>query len=1782
MKSKLFVVFLFLLVSLSISCVVATDLNNDTQDIIQISGGNESLASPPASIFDLKDQISNADEDSVVNITNDYVTTSSCSIDISGSLTIEGQGHTIDCSGNNQYLFVSNKGEITLKDLTIKNCKNTNSKIGGAIFIKPGSQWTIINCTFENNGAENYGGAIYNDNLEGTLTVTNSTFKNNKANSESGGAIFSKGEVVIEGCYFEGNTAYVDAGAIFCQKGGEITDTEFIDNKAQGAKVYKCFGGVVYAKEDISVEGCSFSNNVAENYGGAIYAAKDLIVIASNFTGNSAKEGGAIYGNGPHVFTDDSNFTQNSAKSSRGGAIYADKWLHVGNSIFESNTAKGKGGAIYTDFIKFDKENKFIKNSADGHGGAIYTSTISKNIGNIVFDGNHANSDFGGAIYINNNCGDIYLYNAVFTNNYAIAGDGGAIHSDSGSTNLNLRNCTFNGNYATQGVAKRYGGAICCKGSVDVKNSTFKDNWAQNRGGAIYCYKTFSCQENSYFINNRVYVDGGGAVYTDKLSSVKDTTFESSFSQSDGGAIYIDSSGDATIINSYFKNNHAKARGGAVYTDSVNSHLKLYNNAFVGNVADNQGSDVFCSGKYDKLEKNWWGTNSPSFSSPKLMEYKVFGSNKKHSDSNPTAVSLSGTNEGINYLPVHLKIIFTNDVPGHLAEDIKFSSDKSGNFSITAVKGKSLEFDYTPNESGSHKITIKVNSQVLTYTINVKKISVYGQDLVKVYGSGSVYSAVFLDSQHNCLPNGTLVTFNVDGINYTEEIHKDGRAYLHLNLDMGTHTVEAINGVTGESFKNQITVLPESKITTFNINDTYVTRFVVGEDEYADRGIATFTINGMNYTCNVTEYGWAFFKLNVAPGNYVVTVNYRNVTFKDNITVLNKYSKIISYLNGTGFGSLMPVYNNESFIKLENITYSGIGENTYRYVYPSSLQSFILYNVTVSTSSELTNVLRKMSKSDYNVDVTVINLKNGTYKITENFWKDREWYYLIHLTHGRLFINGNGATIEDGYKHNFIYGNPNTEISISNLTLKKFIRCFVNNGELYCANSTFIENDPRSFDTVTPGGVVYNLNKATFDHCLFFNNRNWESMVGWQSETRTQGGVLYAETNSFTSFIVCSFFSKHDNIYASNKSAVIFYDVNDEVLDFQIRNSYFSMYSSVCLRKATSLNSNVSTVLNYSDVKSLLNVHNDIKAFTNSSGYVINLENKTYTVNVKDYEEAIKQRKEWRTKILDPEVYYIPQNDKALLDMDTRAIIINGHGATIQLNNNNQNNDYHFAYVPKHSSLTLVNLTLKGFNSAILNFGTIYIVNCSFVGNIYHTVLDYDYGGAIQNYGGIYCCNSSFIGNKASKGAAIYSEGTSAQAVLMGCTFLNNKVVSLKSVFSPDKGTLYLTHNSVAKVIDCIGISEYYIETDDEGLCLFRESSEAAVYNVDIDSVSSLMKLSKLVSDNDEYDIINVRLVKGDYSVFPDSGILFEMDYGKLIINGSGSRIFVQNPRDNDMTKFLTTTIRSYVIINDLIIEGFNIPIENSGHLSISNTHFNNNKVDYKVKNDYGGAIVNEGTLKIFNSYFNGNYAKYGGAIYNRGNLLVLNSTFSKNIGYNSKGEVDIYTHEGNVEIISMGSKNPKTIEHFPMTQLQEDLLQSAVYVTTAIAVSAASYAITSHELNHLISTIVGAAIGGAFGAVHGAIYSDSHQDYGTFWTKVFQGVSDGMEFVDIGEFIDDHSFADKIDVFTRDGWIDVFNNLLDEFTSRVWELLSDAIDDEFLAGPPDEEINIIYVPRIL
>ena len=354
--------------------------------------------------------------------------------------------------------------------------------------------------------------------------------------------------------------------------------------------------------------------------------------------------------------------------------------------------------------------------------------------------------------------------------------------------------------------------------------------------------------------------------------------------------------------------------------------------------------------------------------------------------------------------------------------------------------------------------------------------------------------------------------------------------------------------------------------------------------------------------------------------------------------------------------------------------------------------------------------------------------------------------------------------------------------------------------------------------------------------------------------------------------------------------------------------------------------------------------------------------------------------------------------------------------------------------------------------------------------------MDVDYGGAIKNYGGVYCYNSTFTSNKASKGAAIYSEGVSAQGLFVNCDFSKNQRIDVMGKMIYLESNFHITRNSVIKLVNCSGVYASTIHTEKDGLCLIRDTVSPTIYNVVIDSVSSLMRLSNLVNNNDEYDIINVTFEKGDYMVF--------------------------------------------VVINGLVIEGFNIAIENSGYLEIYNSIFYKNEVDYLVKDDYGGAIVNDGSLYVFNSTFKSNWAKYGGAIYNTGYACIIDSSFISNVGYNNYSDthLDIYNHEGNIEIISLGGAYPKTIEHFPIAQWKENLYLSITYAVSSAILTATGAGLKVYGVPHWAISIIGGIIGGSFGTVTGAIYSEDHQDYSSFWTSVFAGVTQGMDMTAFGE----------------------------------------------------------------
>jgi len=1676
MKTKLTVICLLLFMLCSLSTVCAQDFNDtqitteaDTSDTLQLA--QDTVLSDSGD--DLQKIINNASEGSTITLDKNYTPAKILKID--KTITIDGAGNTIDCKNNQIY---SSKGDITLKNLVLVNGK---SNVGGAIFISGSATYNIINCTFINNTAGNIGGAIFND-VVATLTITNSRFINNSA-LISGGAINSKGDVVIDDSVFTGNTVSRDGGAIHAERSVDISNSVFNLNKASNT-ILGTYGGAILAKDEIFVNKSNFTGNIAD-HGGALFSYKDVVVEKSQFIKNTAKSGGAVeVSNDYHIIIEGSLFNENSASSGSGGAVLSNKWVQIGNSIFEQNKASNKGGAVQAGYIQFSGKNSFINNSANDHGGAVYTDTIGQSNSNLIFTGNHADSDFGGAIYINKKSGDVTFSSSVFTNNYANAGDGGAIYSDSSSTNLILYNSTFIANHASGGKEKRYGGAVRSCGNVYVSNCTFKDNWAENYGGAIYT-ETLNGISNSVFISNQV-----------KNGDTKR-----------GGAVYINKASTLIVNGNYFESNGgATERGGAIYTDSTDTHLKLYGNVFHQNYASDQGSSVFNSGFYDDVSGNWWALNGVGIPN-QLKEYHLVGSNTDHSDSSPLLVSVSGDKNSYVGIKTSIKVSFTKDVSYYALEKILYSSNKKGDFVTKSLSGNTLGLIYVPSETGIHTLNFTINAQKLTFDLNVSYISVYGYDLVKTYGDNKVYSATFKDKNGSLLADDTIVTFSVNNNTYPSTV-SDGVAELHANLEPGTYTVKAINNVTGESFTNKITVKPRNAV--FNILDEYFIKIDGSENE-----TVTFKIANKTYTTKTSDGGIAYFVLNVTAGNYTVEINYNGKTIKDQITVKNQYSAVDLGLNGTSYGALLPVYTNETFIHLSNATmYSVLAENTYRYVMGSG-EAFIMYNATVANTQELTNLLRKMASANYNVDVTQINFKKNTYKVTENFWRDSEWNYLIHLTHGKIIINGAGSILEDDYHHNFINLEPSTSIIVNNLTFKKFYRVFASSGEVYCENCNFIENNAKFWATTTPGSVIYNKNKATFYKCVFNGNDNSGS------GDATQGGVLYGDAGSTTNFAKCQFITKNDNIRAAERSMVVIYDDNWDTYNKVKENSQLDILASYGIRHINTFNTNNGFTKNLvvsNNEANLTNLYNWIVGLNQANVINVTLNKAEYTISA-DFLDKIVDENEWRSDYTSSWTTVFV-HDRSFLDIGSEPVVINGNGATISMTGNHAYSDYHFAYIPKFGSLTLVNMTLKGFNSAIFNYGTFIAINCTFKDNIiHHLTKGGDYGGAIRNFGNVFCYNSSFINNGANRGGAYFSTGKAANAVFSNCTFSGNVIKSNLAWKNNDKNDFDIEAYSTVKFVNSRGFSASTIVTKDNGLYMIRENLNNSVYNGVVDSLASLMKVVKVIKGNHKYDIINVTFHKGDYGVFPNSKSLFEADYGRVILNGNGAKIFVQNPKKDDTTQFLTNTVRSHVEINNLQIEGFNIAIQNSGNVIIRNSVFNKNIVDYNFKADYGGAIVNNGILDVFNSTFTNNYAKYGGAIYNTATAKVIMSQFASNTGYDSKSNVDIYNKDAFVEDVVIYGPAHKIVEKHPMASWKKDLIGGSIMIATALISTniGAAISATGVTLANFISMGVNAIVGGVLGAVEGFIYADDNQDYSKFWGDVMKGVCRGIQYSAFG-----------------------------------------------------------------
>lgn len=256
------------------------------------------------------------------------------------SFNITGIGNPI-LDGKNQKTLFSLYGapndEFHITGVTFKNGVANPSKYGGmeeggAIFFKGGKLY-LEDDTFTSNSAKSYGGAVHiNKGMDA-------------------GGNFYRAFAYISNCTFKNNLADYFGGAISLYDSDVyVTNCNFVSNKAKNGGAISILNGMA----NLTVINSSFTSNFASDMGGALeidalktYSTKYFAnVVNSTFNSNNANYGGAIIAGDSNI----SNciFTNNKAVY-QGGAIFNNETFlgepikdqtSIENCIFENNTAE--------------------------------------------------------------------------------------------------------------------------------------------------------------------------------------------------------------------------------------------------------------------------------------------------------------------------------------------------------------------------------------------------------------------------------------------------------------------------------------------------------------------------------------------------------------------------------------------------------------------------------------------------------------------------------------------------------------------------------------------------------------------------------------------------------------------------------------------------------------------------------------------------------------------------------------------------------------------------------------------------------------------------------------------------------------------------------------------------------------------------------------------------------------------------------------------------------------------------------------------------------------------------------------------------------------------------------------------------------------------------------------------------------------------------------------------------------------------------------------------------
>ena len=869
-KSKLICLLLVFVMLLSASAVAANEnttqsfkevptdslsVNVETNnEILEILNNEEVLGAKDNGTFTaLQEKINNAPEGSIINLENDYRYNEgfrTSGIYISGTLTINGNGHTIDAL-NKSAIFDIGKStlgsgyDIYLNDIQFINACGSAISFTHYDRVFNIEKLHVSGCSFVNCDSSN--GVIssdYSDSPIMYIDISNCSFLNNSGDAINAHACNG----FINNCRFAGNSANYTGSVIYSKNGNiTISNCSFLNNYGQTIKI-RDFDGTIYNCSFIDNSVCYYSDTTSPGYYGGVIDMEDgnIDIVKCSFTRNSMKNEviSADWGN---ITISDCSFEDNSGHVI--DAYCCDAKIY--NCSFENNSAIVSttinfGGAIVfyggnIDIVKC----RFTRNSAK-EGCGVCLHKCNANIYDCHFSDNRA--DYAGAIYYDIK-GNLTLKNSNINHNSIYFT---SFLDNNTNSKANFLNLNFSKN-------NDYDGLIYVNGNNLWISRVAGAEATVNIGGKI-----FECvfDVNGYALINLESLDVG--TYDAKILYWDD---ELSASSQIVLPITIGSSAvlDVPDVTKYYGGSEkleiTLSEGGSPIANA-DINININNNDYI-KTTDSNGKAFLDlnlnAGKYDATVI-YQDVSTVSKVIINQLPTTTTISYNKNSRNNVTLTALvSPSTAGGN-------VVFTINGKNYTADIINgkatrtLSNLATGNYEAKAIY----------QENVNHKSS---TSSSVKFTVDEANIELKVPDVTKNYG-GSEKLEVTLTEDGSPIA-GADVIIQFDAIGYGRTTDSNGKVFLDLDLNAGSYDARVSYQKVSTTAKITINQLTTKTTVDYTKNPQYSVTLTALIDPATAGGNVTFTVNGKNYSADKIINGKATRTLtNLAVGNYEAKATY--------------------------------------------------------------------------------------------------------------------------------------------------------------------------------------------------------------------------------------------------------------------------------------------------------------------------------------------------------------------------------------------------------------------------------------------------------------------------------------------------------------------------------------------------------------------------------------------------------------------------------------------------------------------------------------------------------------------------------------------------------------------------------------------------------------------------------------------------------------------------------------------------------------------------------------------